>query len=294
MTKKSLLLLNLLIAGVLMFTSCNKDEDENFGNPSIEFGSGEGLIASDSAFAAGETFKINIIAKWNGNDNLTNYVVYQNNESIENKGINASDLNQEVTITKTDADQDIIKIEIRDAQGHENVATITLTKSGEAYGPIKTYEVILGAQGNFDFGSSLSLVDGTTPMLAVAATVSETIDIMYYFDSESDKNTLASPGANIDGIYSGDNVPENWVTKNETRYSATDLEIDATAFNAMENDELIIANLVGDDGKRKAKKLSAGKYFAFKTANEKSGLLRVEEVIGQAEGTIKVTFKVQE
>ncbi len=296
MKKNSLSLLSLLMAGIFMFTACNKEVDEDHGNPTIEFGTGDGMIAADNELAAGETFKIKIIAKSNEHDNLTNYVVYQNDESIENKGINASELDQEITLTKSDADQDIIKIEVRDAEGHEAEATITLTKVGEAYGPVKTFEATLGAQANFDFGSSLSLVDGASPLLAGAALISETIDILYYYDAteDGDKNTIASPGANIDGIYTGENAPENWETKNTTRFSASSLEIDEETFNAIENDELLITNNPGSDGKRKAKKLSAGKCFAFKTQNDKAGLFFVTEVIGEAEGSIKVTFKVQE
>jgi hypothetical protein len=283
----------MLLAGVLLFSACSKDED--FGNPTIAFSTEEGFISADGELAAGEQFQIKIEATWNENDKITNYIVYQNDEKVIDEGINEETLSQVIDLTKTDSDEEIVKIIVRDAADHEVETSITLTKAGEAYGNILSWEVTLGAQDNASVGTALKLTDGTVYNLEDGSAVAADIDILYYYDGVSgDNNTIASPGANADGIYSGDFAPENWDPRNETRFSKSAIEFDDAVFDAMENDELIIANPAGDDAKRKAKKLSNGKYFAFKTAANKNGIFRVEEVIGEAEGSIKITIKVQE
>ena len=290
---KKINLLWVVLASIVTFTACTKDED--FGNPTIEFGVSENFISEDGEMAAGNQFDIQLIAAWNENDKITNYIVYQNDEKVLDEGVNVEELAEVITLTKTDAEEEVIKIYVKDAADNEAETSFTLTKAGEAYGTILTYEVILGAQDNTSVGTALNFADGSVNNLEGAAVIADQIDIIYYYDGASgDNNTIASPGANIDGFYSGDFAPENWTSRNETRFSKDNIEIEAAAFDAMENDELIIANPAGDDAKRKAKKLSSGKYFAFKTAAGKNGIFRVEEVTGEAEGTIRITFKVQE
>jgi hypothetical protein len=293
---KKLNLFFMLLAGIMIFSACDKEEEEEYGNPTISFGVAEEFVSADTEKAAGEAYTIQLIANWNGNDKITNYVVSVNDEPIKNEGVNVEELAETIDLIKSQEDTDIVKIYVKDAAGNEVETSITITKAGEAFGNILTFTVTLGAQDNTEFGGALNIVEGAAKTFEEGATAPESIDIIYYYDAASgDNNTLGSANANFDGLlstYAGD--PEQWSVRNESRYSKSDIEIDAAAFDAMENDELIIANLAGDDAKRKAKKLSAGKYYAFYTAAGKNGILRVDEVTGEAEGTITITVKVQE
>jgi hypothetical protein len=118
-------------------------------------------------------------------------------------------------------------------------------------------------------------------------------DRLYYYDFiGSDANSIASPNANVDpSVYPGASGLVNWTVKNETRYYKTTLT--TADFNAATNGLLVSAynELMA---KRKAKNLTSGDVYSFKTAHNKYGLFHVQDVSGQDSGYVKVNILIQE
>jgi hypothetical protein len=111
------------------------------------------------------------------------------------------------------------------------------------------------------------------------------IHMLYFYDPSGDYNTIASPGANLNGIYD----LSSWTTHNTARFYQVTMTQEQ--FDAVTEPSYVVSLYSEADGKRKAKNLKAGDTYSFKLeSNGKYGILRIAEVTGQADG--KVVFSV--
>lgn len=112
------------------------------------------------------------------------------------------------------------------------------------------------------------------------------IHMLYFYDANSgDLNTIASPGANLNGILD----LSSWTTRNTARFYQVTMTQEQ--FDAVSDPAYVVSLYSEADGKRKAKNLKAGDIYSFKLeSNGKYGILRVTEVTGQADG--KILFSV--
>jgi hypothetical protein len=148
----------------------------------------------------------------------------------------------------------------------------------------------LGAQNNNNIGGCLNLNNKLVFSIAEAKQNQEIIDIIYYLGE--DENTLASPGANIEeGIFDPDLAPSTWEYRNTTRYIPLDMSVEE--FNQIENDSTLLVSYIEGEGKRKAKYLEAGKIFSFKTQDLRFGMVKINEVVGETEGSVSIDIKIQ-
>ncbi|MFC2111090.1 hypothetical protein ACFLQ5_01420 [Bacteroidota bacterium] len=169
-----------------------------------------------------------------------------------------------------------------------------LKDSSSSFGNIKYYNnVELGAQNNIT-GSFYSLYDDSVYNLTNAYANQNKIDVCYYYDLiNTDENTIASAGANIDAsVYPGPNALANWSIKRTSRFKTSG--ISGNDFLTANNDSLLIVEYGQSDGTRKAKNLKSGDIFSFKNEDGKIGLFKVNSVNGTDAGTINISIKVQE
>ncbi|HPI31083.1 MAG TPA: hypothetical protein PLS26_11205, partial [Bacteroidales bacterium] len=161
------------------------------------------------------------------------------------------------------------------------------------YQAVKVFDsVVLGAQKCNTTGSFMSLASGHVWFQADAATIPDSIEMLYYYDSTGDANTISSPNANIGSfIYPGATSPIYWPVRNETSFYKTTYSL--ADFNAITNDSLLLAAYSGINAKRKAKNLVAGNVYSFKTIHTKYGMFAVEQVNGTDSGTVQCTIKIQ-
>ena len=155
-------------------------------------------------------------------------------------------------------------------------------------------DIEFGAQGNTEKGQFYSLQKEKMMTQTEAYLDQGRIDLLYYYDTvDEDEHTIASPGANIDpSIFGGgDYSVTGWGTKNTARFIEANISEDE--FFASTNDSLILANTFDfNSGKRKAKKLAAGKIFSFVTDTQLKGLFLVKDVQGEENGSIKIDVKL--
>jgi len=295
----SFIMKNLLIIIVFMLAAiygCKKEENA-YPPPSIQLISNDGYVSNDTVLKLGEMFKIGIIAE-NPDVNLTNFIIRVESDVMEtylDSGMNTPVLNYEKTLVKgIKASEKWIFI-IRDKDGKSAEISLNIQKdTSSTFGNIMYYPtVVLGAQNNTN-GSFYSLTEDSVYSQPSAFNNQDKIDLCYYYDFiETDENTIASPGANIDEtVYPGANGLSDWNIRRTTRYTITDLT-NSDFENAM-NDSLLIAAYGQSEGKRKAKNLQGGDIFSFKNEDGKTGLFRVNSVLGADEGTIDISIKVQE
>ena len=184
---------------------------------------------------------------------------------------------------------------IRDKDGKSAQISLNIRKdSSSTFGNVNYFPSIdLGAQNN-SMGSFYSLTEDSVYSLNSAFANQDKIDLCYYYDLiDTDENTIASPGANINtSVYTGANGLSNWTTRRTTRFKTA--SISANDFLNANNDSLLIIAYGQSDGTRKAKNLKTGDIFSFKNNDGKVGLFKVNSVSGTDAGNVNISIKVQE
>lgn len=278
----------------LIFMSCEKDDNPG-SPPSIKLIDQTGSISHDTVIGFGELMHFTIEANKGGN-NLTNLIALRSGTGLLQQRVLDTSMNipaftVKKSFTKTPVDIEYWTFIIRDMDRLSDSISLIITRDTTAdFGPVRFIETVemsaqnLGAPGSF-FSFEMGVYD-----LNSALQRQEETELLYYYYGE-DENVIASPGANVEsGVFEGN--LQDWTTRLTTRFY--EINLDAETFYAIENDSILVASYPEGDGKRKAKNLSAGKTFSFKTQDSKFGIFRVTEVVGQDAGTIKFDIQVQD
>jgi hypothetical protein len=293
----------LLIILLLLFwiTGCKKEES-NYPNPAIGFIDEAGFISSDTTILLNDTIVIGIKATSASDEPLTHLNISIYNDSIFtsiDSGFYSNSINYIKKIIKGLSDEEKWSFYVRDREGRKsNTLSILLKKdTNSVYGGIRHFPNLnLGAQNNDAYGSFLSLSNGQIFEQDEAYNIQSNINLVYYYDLiEEDKNTIASPGANIDeSFFPGTTGITNWAIRNTTRFEVRE-NLSFDDFNACANDSLILQNtFIFEAGKRKSKNLAEGNIYAFVTESGIKGLFYVHQVDGLETGSVFISIKMQE
>ncbi|MFC2097490.1 hypothetical protein ACFLSI_04065, partial [Bacteroidota bacterium] len=253
-----------------------------------------GYTYDETLVAVGDTVIIGIVANSNGDVNLTNVTVKVNEEVNYTKGINSENYSFDYIITKSTLEEELWEFSVTDKNGNSASVTVTLNKDPDSeFGAVNNYpSVILGGQENDSLGGFFSFSENTLYNLQAAYNYQSVIDLVYYYYG-SDKNTICSPGANIEAeVFNSLIDPGSWDTKRTTMFIKTSLSI--ADYNSIVLDNLLISSYSEANAKRKAKELAVNDIYSFKTENGKLGLFLVKSITGAEEGIIEVSIKIQE
>ena len=278
----------------LLIVGCS-EKDEGGNGPLIHLISGDNLISSDTIISPGQLMQFEVSVT-KGNYNITNFVILVNGDSSQvyyDTGMNVVSFKWTGTFAKSFTDNEVWEFIARDRYSRSGMVSIMIQNdSSSGPGSIYAYtDIILGAQSNQNVGGCLSLTDQLVYFIEEAYNHQETIDLIYYYGE--DNETIGSPGANIeDGIFPEEYSPDNWVSRNTTRYIKTDLSPEE--FNNIQNDSLLLISYVEGAGKRKAKELLINDVYSFKTQDTKYGMFLVTEVLGTDVGSVIIDIKIQE
>jgi len=286
----------IIILLITAIWACEKEKTD-YPPPTIEFITESGFVFNDTTIELGKDFKIGIKAS-NPDVNLTNFIIKVESDVLEtylDSGMNTPNLHFERNITKGIKDFEKWTFIIRDKDGKSSEISLNITKdSSSVFGNIKYYTNIeMGAQSS-SVGHFYSLSQDSVHTLNSAFSNQSKIDLCYYYDFiDTDENTIASPGANIDAsVYTGPSALANWTSRRTTRFKLA--SISESDFLNATNDSLLIATHGSSDGNRKAKNLQTGKIFAFKNEEGKIGLFKVNSITGTDAGTVNISIKIQE
>ncbi len=293
MFKKLLLPAALLLLSATLFTSCSKDDETiDNGNPAITFKTGEGYTWQDVVVKYNDTIKVGLAITSNGSDNLTHLKITANDQVVKDTTISVPGINMEFSIIKGLAAVETWKFEIGDAAGHTQSKNLKISRINL----VTFYSgVVLGAQNNTADNGFMSATSGLTYSIDGAFENQELIDLFcFYEDTPEHQNlmTLAAPGSNITGIFTGEHAPEFYTTQNRTYFVKTDLT--PAEFNAVTTDDLMLTKFDNESKLRKAKKLNADEVYVLLFQNGKYGLLKVISVEGTEDGRLTFDLKVQQ
>ena len=303
MKRISYFFLFLLAVNTLIFSSCKKDDDtpeEKFFT--FNLNTGTGYIYQDATMNTGEQFKVGFLANSATGHTLSQLKVTRIYEGKFDEVFDS-------TLSSATLDYDyhgISNIEpgtftwyftvfqsSGDSLTHQfNITTQTVV------GPIYTYDqVILGAQIN-PLGHAFASSDGSVYLLPNAKANSAKVDFLYYF-SVDHFATVASPdddgAAHIytdGGTYEnpGPNALLNWPVRNATRMKKI---TDTINWDAIVDDSRLIELTQGAIAPQEFE-LETGNYVAFITASGKKGLIRINGIFQEEDGTIDLSVKVQQ
>jgi len=302
MKKLQFLFLSMLVTGVTFFISCSKDETPEIQEFTFNFATGTGYVSGDVTLITGEQFKVGINASASTNEKLTHILITRvfNNKPDEvfDTILDIASLNYNyygIANTVPGDENWIFKVTQSNGETIERTFIITTEAS---VGPIFTYDQrIMGAQQN-PTGSSFASVDGTVYNLADAKVNAAKIDWLYLF-STTNMATVAAPdddeAAHIftdGGTFEnpGPNALKNWPVKNATRFKKIFHPVD---WDAIQDDTQLI-NLTQEAINPHANELKPGDFVAFITATGKKGLIRMNHIFQEEDGTIDISVKVQQ
>jgi hypothetical protein len=272
--------------------------------PSLAFLSGEyqpgwNRIDADVTLTVGEEFVFGITGNTNSDKYLKRLLIQRKFENVSTITLLDSALNT-VSITldimtfayPTVGLEDFI-CTLWDKNDKSTTINFTITTEPAA-SDITTYEdIILGAQASTT-GGSFASVDGMVYTLDMAKANSDKIDFLYFYGA-TNLATLAAPDdADAATVFTGANGLDTWDVLNPTKFKTTTLS--SADFNAITSSSQLVtvAVLPTQPNLSKANDLSVGDVLAFKTVEEKFGLIRVDAINGANNaGTIEITVKVQ-
>ncbi len=286
-------LLGLILFTGLIFTSCTKDDEEPV-LPVVAFIQQAGFITGDATAAFGDTLTFGIILKGNGSDNLIKFVMKANDQTLLDSTINTQNFTYNFFTIKGINPTDVWSFSTTDVAGNRKEETITITG---VFGEINSYTTILmGAQDNATTESFLSLRDNTFKLYlqAQAFQNQEKVDIFCFYENTATHQnlmSLGSPGSNINGVFTGATSPDNYTTKNLTRFYKT--ELTAAQFDAIANDAVLLDSYNADEARKKASVLAVNDVYAIRIQSGLTGLFKVLEVNGNETGTLKIAIKIQ-
>lgn len=291
--KRLLILCGFALMSGFLLSSCSKDEDEPVP-PTVAFNQQSGFITGDVTAAYGDTLNFGIILQSNGTDNIVKFEIKANGQTLLDSTINTQSFTYNFYTIKGISDQEIWAFTATDIAGNKKEETITITG---AFGQINSYTTILvGAQDNVATESFLSFSnnEATKYFQAQAFQNQDKIDIFCFFENTATHQnmmSLGSPGSNINGVFTGASSPDNYTTKNLTRFYKT--TITAAQFDAIQNDAVLLDAYNADEARKKASVLAAGEVYAIKIQSGLTGLIKVIAVSGEEAGTLEIAVKIQ-
>lgn len=305
MTKFSKLLMLSFMAATVVFTGCNKDEEDPsvVNYPTVNFMTTVGYVAADITLEPGYEFLTGINASMNATSTeklvkLTITRVFNNTPvTVLDSTINTEVLAYDNFFT-TQATAGVEKwiFAVTDKAGvkkeiYYNITTTIPVVHGEIY----TYTAILmGGQGNTTIGSFWNSKDNQVMKQDIAelAANQSKADFVYFYGTDN-LATIASTKDDQANIAWNNTFSTSWTTRNDTKFKV----VTGIDWAQVTDDEIIGAQATNLTLTR-ANQLAVGQMVAFETAATsanpgKKGLFKVMEIGGTTPATRSITIEVK-
>ncbi len=152
--------------------------------------------------------------------------------------------------------------------------------------------VLLGSVGSAQPSSYDVAGTGQRFNLADARANAARIDLMYYFGANNNATLVAPSDPSAASVFSGNNGPASWSTRNATRFRVVP-NFSANDFNNA-TFGIIDATPLEPNGGTLAANLTTNQVVVFQTVDGKKGLILVENIVPGTDGTITLRLKVQD
>ncbi len=276
--KKSIFFVFAALIGILVVSSCKKDE--TVGPPTLNFIGGAGYVDEDATLPAGDLYKVGIAASSNieTGEKLVSLRVTRTMNNItfadSTYELNDAAFNADFTLNGQQGGQmETITFVLTDKADQRATKSLNITYESEGVAVVKTTGVMMGSF-NDDYGSFYSNTTHMTYSIAEASAQQADIDFLYYYGAMN-LGTIASPAdEQANTVY----AIGNWSVKNATLFAATDLTV--AEFDAI-GDTYQFPAFTGSASSYN--QLEAGDVIMFKTVGEKVGYIKINEVTSRGD-----------
>jgi hypothetical protein len=288
----------LLMSGAVVFTSCDKDDEDDpepVLKPVISLQDSTGYISADATLEVSSEFKVIVYVAENPEsgtniDKLRVIRTFNNNPNTQEIQVNDNAAFIEITFTaQGTAGVENIQFTAIDNDGQSNSVSIDITTE-DVPGPISFYDDVVLGSFNDTEPSFFNTASGTRYNKANATANQDMIDFCFFKSTLGDNiNYLAAPNddKSIDVFDIG-----TWTTFNATKMDMTN--ITPAEFDAMTDDADIKDIDIPDPQTDYSRvELEVDKVYAFITVDGKIGLVKINDLYARGD-RVNLDVKVQE
>jgi hypothetical protein len=282
------------LATAMLMIGCEKEENDP-GNPSINFIVEQGYISSDATLNVNAEFKVKVgVFKNNeSNSDLQTLTVGRTftpaSRADWDTTFNIDGDNQQIEITFTaynTAGSELIELTVTDKNNKSDMVSLTITT---ALPEVRSYpNNDLGSYNEPTIGSFFSTKIGAVLPKNDAFSIQEKVDFGFFLGANNG-STFASPAnPTLQEVFELNEA--GWTTFNETMFISP-APIDAAAFDAIA-DGYIFPDFDDASAKSYANQLSNNDVVFFKTVDDKLGFIKVNSINSKGD-KINIDVKVE-
>jgi hypothetical protein len=284
----------LLLAGLMILSACQKDDDDDTEpvdlSPILTFIGGAGYTDSDTDMAPSATFKVGINAAENtsSKSNIQTFVVeriFNNTPTtvFEDDNINEPNYTwEQELIANTQAGEErwTFTVTDRDGESKELAFIITTLPTVTAY-----LDMTVGSFDDAEFGSFVVTTTGEVLTKAEAGAVQADVDFAFYKGAVNGSTFGAPSNSDVQAVF---DLPESgWTTFNNTLFEMSDLN--AESFDNI-GGSYQFPEFTGT--KDDINDLEVGDVVYFKTVDNKRGYIKVKNIYEKGD-KIDIDMKVE-
>jgi hypothetical protein len=301
----STFLILTLISVLMIFISCNKEDEKN--PPVINLKQGAEFTKDGAEVKIGYKLIFGIQAQ--GNDaNITNFTIKKNlvdgtTITVMDTGLNAESLDIEKIFYQSIEDEVLWTFSVMDKNRLSSQSSITVFKDPDSqFGGIYYYpSITMGYQENTEFGHFLDPFTGKVYFEDSATLLQNDMHFLVYYIVDDDlPSPVFSSAGEMDNFSTEAKLFYpciiDWQTRRFTKWdiSVDDDPIPLEAFDQAFNDSLLIVSYDAVWGKKKFKWATNGRIIPFQTAGGKFGLVKVINAEHSEDGKIEFAVKIQQ
>ena len=283
----------LLLAGAMIFTACNKDDDPDpvDQTPVLTFIGGAGYTSADVVLQPGSIFKVGINASENATSkkNIETFKVvrtYNNTPTTvfedDNIGEQTYTWEDDSLYAHTATGEERWTFTITDKDGFAKEISFIITTAPTV---VAYTNVNMGSYNDPTFGSFMATATGTVMTKVEASADQASVDFAFYLGSVN-KSTFGAPSnADVKLVFA---IATTWTTFNETLFEMASLS--GAEFDAI-GDMYIFPGFTGT--KDDINNLENGDVVYFKTVNDKLGFIKVNAINGKGD-VVNIDVKVMQ
>ena len=299
------LLMFFMSATVLFVSSCGEDDEPIFNSgASISFDGLDGEELSDTTLTQGETLTFALAIDFGDAEAADLTVTDDLGNTVFTTNLQAEPTvpTQRTYVVPNDATGDItLTADLTDPDDNSSLATADITITVEPAVAIEVIDAFLLASPTGDtnsesfYSTETQTLYSFNDIVSTSANLSETIDFGYAY-GDTEEATINAPSAYPS--YIGYDM-SRWGTLNETVFRVPSI-VTIEDFDAISEDQgnaVVNAFEVGATGEtNRVLGLDANSLIAFKTADDRYGLIKVVEIVGTTGSNdgIRIEVKVTE
>ena len=284
----------LLLAGAMVFTACNKDDDDPVDlTPVLSFIGGAGYTSADAELVPASIFKVGVNASQNASSgkDIEAFKVVRTFNNVPTTVYEEDNIGEGTYTWEDDLVANAVTGEERwtftvtDKAGLTKELSIIITTVPTV---VAYTNVTMGSYNDPTYGSFMATASGTVMLIAEATANQGSVDFAFYLGAVN-KSTFGAPSNDdIQAVFELGQTGEQWTVFNNTLFEMSSLN--GAEFDAI-GSTYVFPEFTGT--KDDINNLENGDVVYFKTVNAKLGFIKVNAINGKGD-VVNIDVKVMQ